>query len=1244
MFTNPRRPVPSTAALRLLRQLAYISSGTVCGAAALIAEERRRQTHVAKKIVDNARRLKQHPRYAHSATASAPTSDTSFFTSDNCPAHSEHKDAIRGHGISGAREGYLRTADSTSVTATDTGVEAPHPIRPETDAFRDAVLPSEVDKGYRKLSRRKQHQSPTVNRHDVYAESLPAFNANRRVLDGLPFVPRVSQQVKLKKLIMAEVRTGKMENAYSRMLDYATFEQHLPSLSQAEAQRRYRQLLDLVPSDPQVWLSLPLSDHCKSLVSIFLDIYPSKSDYGTATANLVVIASRILDAALQSSSIDQIKDVLSWLLHTSQLNPDHLRKVCIQSSPSLLESDPDRAGILYTELLADSRSWKVHNSPLCTLVTIASLLEADANGSSPGVLITILRRRLGRDFQEVLFECCNTLIDSNRHASAVRLLEFSRTHKHLTARATSTRVAKDLFEHSLRRGQLIDAINMLRFFDESYALLDSKVHRLAFAIAQSGELSLLYTLHMRYNSRYPFPEELYPVICNAYAAASTEEAARFFMRTIKRPIDESVLKTVQTSWAMLLSRQWTITQNLKNVTKMFLRLCQIAGEGHVDIVLYNAMIRIYVDAKDTSAAEDLLRRMQNRDGIEPNFTTFGHFVLSAAKARDWQAVESLLCMLDSTATIYANMDRTKLFNPVLQEYVKQHEATDIWSFVAKAIGAHGVVPDQETNHIVLESLVRTKRLDLVSPWLVHMQSNGLEKAQIGAHVAMRMLRRYYYDMRPSHVVLMWLRRNLIVAAPYLKSPELTLLLRQAIAYDLRNLRNGSDQLELAVRARKRLALLEDPQALSTSVVANSTSLSAHDQPDFGFVTAAKALEDLGGNEDVDSGYASDTGRDVLPETQGHPRMDTSSDLGILERQEGVLQELHNFDEISTSHRGLSKKLKTECDILLSLSLGRPREAVDFYRRSLAASGLPYSSLSLETAILASLRAQQGDPVEAEELVSLAQTAGLNDVSGLVPLLVHRIQSSGRNDLDSLENTVLGFYRTMAENNIHVGLHVATTAAHVLIKYGKAKQAISLLERMYRPSWGHAADKASFDITAMAVFFQGYAKMSHDAGIEWTVNTVLEQDLRIDRAFLRSLRRYHRHTRLAFEATGREKLRDQALKLATLLQLCRNRQREQIDEATRFGNQLVRCIAKTSAQKPPVEVEIGTSNAPLGAPPQNQTRSEEGGNEADLGEKKSTKVHAPYTPKAAYRAVLRRGLKDAEGRRLKFRYVDGTVSN
>ncbi|GAM88889.1 hypothetical protein ANO11243_069230 [Dothideomycetidae sp. 11243] len=135
-----RRPAPSVAALKALRQLAYVASGTACGAAALVYEERRRRIHFLKQVVENGRAIRNVSRSSrrnhatvvveagndHAIDLDYSTPDESHQTWQSSFTHDRH-----------IRQGANRKsiADNEFYNAT---------------RLRDEHLPSQVDRGYRR--------------------------------------------------------------------------------------------------------------------------------------------------------------------------------------------------------------------------------------------------------------------------------------------------------------------------------------------------------------------------------------------------------------------------------------------------------------------------------------------------------------------------------------------------------------------------------------------------------------------------------------------------------------------------------------------------------------------------------------------------------------------------------------------------------------------------------------------------------------------------------------------------------------------------------------------------------------------------------------------------------------------------------------------------------------------------------------------------------------------------------------
>lgn len=153
MLARKSRPVPSKAALQVLYQLAYISSGAAVGVAALCAEERRRRTQLVQKIADNAKRIRQSPRHHHNAAAAVQVSD-------ECMVGSGHKDWVQ------ERQGEPGEWKRRRRKIPEAGPEG-------GGAARSPELPSVVEDAYQQTQDGKMEQGLSKRRpkHRLHAMS-----------------------------------------------------------------------------------------------------------------------------------------------------------------------------------------------------------------------------------------------------------------------------------------------------------------------------------------------------------------------------------------------------------------------------------------------------------------------------------------------------------------------------------------------------------------------------------------------------------------------------------------------------------------------------------------------------------------------------------------------------------------------------------------------------------------------------------------------------------------------------------------------------------------------------------------------------------------------------------------------------------------------------------------------------------------------------------------------------------------
>lgn len=245
------------------------------------------------------------------------------------------------------------------------------------------------------------------------------------------------------------------------------------------------------------------------------------------------------------------------------------------------------------------------------------------------------------------------------------------------------------------------------------------------------------------------------------------------------------------------------------------------------------------------------------------------------------------------------------------------------------------------------------------------------------------------------------------------------------------------------------------------------------------------------------------------------------------------------------------------------SLGQYGSALELYRNSLDAAGLPGSPILLEVAIASSLKAGH-DRSEAESIMSAARDAGMNVTCAMGPLLIDRIahMSFDRQSAADLRSTTIEYYRMNEQSGLHVKHHLGTTAAHALIQAGFAEHGVNLLSSILRSSW--CVDEP-LDISAMSVWLLGYAALGHKKGIQWVIEEVLDKDLALDQGFLNTLKRARRPAHRRRDGSlgyGRQNEELQA-QLMGWYRVCVQKRQVQQQKAKVFGRQLVKLLAKTA---------------------------------------------------------------------------------
>lgn len=749
---------------------------------------------------------------------------------------------------------------------------------------------------------------------------------------------------------------------------------------------------------------------------------------------------------------------------------------------------------------------------------------------------------------------CQHLVSKNQTRDAFGLFYrcFDRVDLFRKCPQDSTAAAVRLFDAFLNTKSYSRCREMLKWMEFRGCSIVSCLNGFAHSCATYTYPRWLIWLYDTYGDKVLFPEHTYPAFCAAYATHNTQVSALLFAKHISPSDRHSVLPTCEPAWPAILEHMWNQTNNWSLVDAIFRDMCQLVQEPPLE--LYNAIIHVCIKSGRVGRAHKHLHTIQQSNYLHPDVTTFGHFVLLTASSSDWPSLDDLMAMLTRAGKDEAPFEkRTELFIPVFSAYAKNHSPEELWTFLFKAIDEYGVLPDLRFSEVALPIFVRACRFDLIPAWINNMKTRGLE-AEIPPETALNMLRQYYFELRPSHAVLMFLCRRLVRHVPEYSSEGVLALLREAIVYDIRGYRPSLTQR--MTRAMLVLNKLEDVDITSQSLPKPAYPHQLR-QVTYNIQTTIPP---------PNSGAPDKTAESSNLKGEEHFETETTNDPSSED-----IELLDDLPDMALSRDALAR-LKTDNEMLVCLSTGRYNEAMKLYRKNLGQSGLPNSSYSLEVAMQAQIKASPEGLHDSHGLVRSAEEGGLEATTALIPLLNKHIQDAAVDSpihIDNIRQTVFTLYKRMVKHRVPIKHHLATAAASVLARHNKIGDSIRLLSDIYHSPW---TGRVPLDMPAMTVFLQAYIKTSHRAGIQWVIEEVLTKNYRIDYAFLTVIHKARKHSKERSLLGGPKGMNH--LRLSRMLeqysQVCSARQREQIKRASVLGNKLVRTLIKVARPKEDVE--------------------------------------------------------------------------
>jgi len=846
--TSTRPRAPSAATLRVLYQLAYISSGTAVGIGALCAEERRRRTQIVQKVADNARRIRQSPRYAHGAAAAALKQQDS--------------------------------EDSPIWLGRETGSESPaHDANPsgagELDNFLSAKipeLPSVVEEGYGQLiqgNRKKGRRRNGTGRPDFVEEhgsressakaklntrgNQQARSSRRSVVLSSPMnsgPERPARRMDLEKNVL-----GKNPSAivYKRLMRHG---EPLQGDLKPEPSRRtifhateegsehrdpddYYDTIASLFSTHRLWTGQPRFGRfiptriLKPDVDLFFRSVDADAVPRISKANAGRIADELLRLSLRSDepSMSEIRSLLLWKLYTNELSIDDLYDTAAALAKITRELGPEATKQFYHANLFTTRPFQTASPSDKLSIRLrlhAEALRLDTLDDDTGLYEQLTESskvpiNVTDDQLAALIEReCGRLLGHGDLTAAVKLWCMSMRTAMRTPRSSDlcSKLREDLWAAAIKGRHLALCAQMLRTRDGFVGQTSDGVWKDAFirVCYEEGAVGMLRTLFGRPKSdalsdTSMLSAQSCAILCQCFVHQN--RSFQTYYRRLPFDLRASVADARMGASASTLKAEWKSSRNLdsvrakyedqlkhtKKIDDFLLETTQIDRSADVRL-LHVAMIEIELSANQPIEAIETLSKL-NKEGTDSTVAMLT--ALALAKQRKWLDFGRLFEALKQDPTAFQwSKTSIRAYNNALHIFSLSHTAQELSDFVLMTVNELRFFPNHSTWEILMSSLVSKNDIPLLKYWI---KLSGVIHGNIkmNADIAAALMKSWYMDFRHSHVLVIWFCRELSLAAPALYGEKLLSVVRQTIAFDLRKLRGvNAPWMEPIIRARQAL--------------------------------------------------------------------------------------------------------------------------------------------------------------------------------------------------------------------------------------------------------------------------------------------------------------------------------------------------------------------------------------------------------------------------------------------------------
>ncbi|KAF2222606.1 hypothetical protein BDZ85DRAFT_263923 [Elsinoe ampelina] len=1140
-----RRPVPSKAALRALRQLAYVASGTACGAAAIVYEERRRRIQFFKQVAENGRVIRSFAdKRRNHAIAAAVLQDYDAF------------DAIQhgGWSVQDPHPTHARRRRSRSRTLEDLEDGQGRWLQGSHEEY----LPSQVEKGYEDLSR-----GGPMSLEDE-AVHAPLRQPEGRTRHSTPIPRPIFDQPTTRPA------RGRLP---SRTPDQAaTVSMH--DLSPAE---RATQVVDM-------W-----SQRFGRLPGRSIDLSESwRAVLGEAADSKQLI---LLDPNLLESAEELCRRSIRLRL------PDLLLQFCrwAESEGMLKEVAPTIASELF--IIEQPEDFGTTQDFL-----LGWLEQSPIRSRSKDLRLAQLQLNIMRSGTKTMAELQVFLEESmlsrrDETVDQIKSLISQLIRSHRSARATDALVA---FISSTN----VDRAELSRLVDSSVEDMitagDFASCRRCISALSTKDYTASGRLLTRLWESIDQAQDLLDTFQSfglegVRSKATIQSLLNAILDYGPRDFALSELYGTRSGlWSGALVRKWQGQTGHVKAIKDFWKVQNLVGDRPLDPVLYTAVLRIAHDAGLSSECAAIKQHRKRVIAAASNDNAITA-IMQATQQFDWAAVRSNIAQLTIEGFVTMQTQRRmQLFDPIFKAFTAtDFDVNGLYLMVLEL--CKRIYPSTSPAHalrLLSASLIRCGNIGALVK-VRSMAKDLLKRELLLSPVDVAdYLRCYYYTFRPSTAVLADVMRKLSQGSWSSASRFCVPLLLVANSHEAKWNQQKRSTEHIRNILKRALSSFDDPvfrheimrSVGDRSVGETCQSLSAGDgltirkksgplvyeittSRKSSIVGAAESLvkeielerlrlDDPNRAESIDSGFATKaSSSDNLTQL-----MMEIAQLDLSHNEEGV-----KLESYSTHDHFLHWKTKA---MMHDSNVSGDHERTERLLNELSTSTFAPPSSSLTSLAVASAGSLSPELAEAlkERIELVGADTSLARLTNLIASLsgpdIDARALQRRGVLDELKDVVSSEYQLLAECGHLVNHSLATALANVLIDARQPATAVELLRHALRLPQVRSDTAGS---APMLSLLKAYLQLGRLDGVRWVVGSMLTNDERIDKTFITALKagRSLWQQKKNVSRAKREKILQE---LDFVQELCLTKKTEQIQQAADVGNELVRFLAANAKQK------------------------------------------------------------------------------